>query len=314
MDVRQLRHFVAVAEELHFRRAAARLGIEQSPLSRSIRALEDELHVPLLNRSPRGTHLTPVGEALLPEARALLASVARLKMHARDRQAGRTGRLRIGVCDALANHRLSVYLITLRRQRPDLSIELLPVNTAQATAAVETGQVDVSFTFGLLDPGTTARMPLWTERFEVAVATGHALASQEAVPGSAVVGADELLVTEAWAAATESWLRALAATTPTEVPPTHIMVSYPALLTAVGSDLGIALIPSGLAASFARPDIKVLQVTGRTPRVPVALLFRAAQRNAGIDALRAIAAGSVMLPSSARPTCAAPVGRPDPGP
>lgn len=291
-----------------------RLGIEQSPLSRSIQELEDQLRAPLLYRTPRGSHLTPAGEALLPDARAILALVARMKIRARDLQAGRACLLRIGVCDGLASCHLSALVMTFREQHRALSVEVVPINTTRAVAAVETGQVDVSFAFGVVDSGTTTQVQLWTERFDVVVATENSLAAQEVVSVSAVVETDEILVTEAWAAATESWVRALATTMQTEVPPIQIMVSYPALLTAVGSGLGIALVPSGLAASLARPDIKVLHVAGRTPSVPVALLFRASQRNAGIDALRAIAAGSVTLPSSARPTCAAPVGRRDPEP
>ena len=109
MDLRHLRHFIAVAEEGHFGRAAARLGIEQSPLSRSIRHLEGQLHCPLLRPSPKGSVLTAMGAALLPEARALLAHAARLKTHVIDVEATVTRVLRLGVSDAVATpHRVRV--------------------------------------------------------------------------------------------------------------------------------------------------------------------------------------------------------------
>src|SRR5690349_10976892 len=98
IEVRHLRHFVAVAEELHFARAAARIGIEQSPLSQSIREFEARLGITLFHRTTRATQLTRSGELLLIDARQILASIERMRRSARDVAAGKAGRLRIGLC------------------------------------------------------------------------------------------------------------------------------------------------------------------------------------------------------------------------
>ena len=95
MELRQLRYFVAVAEELHFRRAAARLHISQPPLSQAIRQLEEQMGCRLLQRTRRRVELTPAGDSFLRDARALLSELDGAVATARRIDAGQTGRLRI---------------------------------------------------------------------------------------------------------------------------------------------------------------------------------------------------------------------------
>src|SRR4030095_14286771 len=96
MELRHLRYFVAVAEELHFGRAAARLHIAQPPLSRQIRALEREVATPLFERVARRVELTAGGRAFLPEARLTLAQAARAQRTAERAARGEIGRVRVG--------------------------------------------------------------------------------------------------------------------------------------------------------------------------------------------------------------------------
>src|SRR5208282_2085172 len=96
MELRHLRYFIAVAEELNFTRAAKRLGISQPPLTTQIRQLEKEMGAPLFHRRARGIELTSAGRLLLEEARIILKQVERTKTDVRRRSRGETGRINLG--------------------------------------------------------------------------------------------------------------------------------------------------------------------------------------------------------------------------
>ncbi|HFX1415204.1 TPA: LysR family transcriptional regulator, partial [Pseudomonas aeruginosa] len=102
MELRVLRYFVAVAEELHFARAAERLGVEQSPVSRAMRNLEATLGVQLFDRSAHQTRLTWAGQVFLGECRRVLATVEQAVSAAKAAAQGYQGYLRIAICDSLA--------------------------------------------------------------------------------------------------------------------------------------------------------------------------------------------------------------------
>jgi len=104
MELRHLRYFLAVAEERHITRAAARLGLKQPPLSQQIRALENELGTTLFTRLPRGVALTPAGQGLLEDARALLSGVERAASRARAAAMGQPGRILIGLTTSASLH------------------------------------------------------------------------------------------------------------------------------------------------------------------------------------------------------------------
>jgi DNA-binding transcriptional LysR family regulator len=104
MELRHLRYFLAVAEERHMTRAAARLGLQQPPLSQQIRALENELGTKLFTRLPRGVELTAAGEAFLEEAQTVLSAVERARARARAAALGQRGRISIGLTTSASLH------------------------------------------------------------------------------------------------------------------------------------------------------------------------------------------------------------------
>src|ERR1700756_1895102 len=183
MDVRQLRYFVAVAEELHFRRAAARLHISQPPLSQQIAALEEELGVRLLERPRRRGELAGAGEAFLRDARATLAELDVAVSTARAISAGQEGVLRIGFVGSALLSIVPSTVQRFRRARPGVEIELRERSTVEQMRAVSTGLVDV----GLVRPPIETDESLHTEvvmreRTVAALPEGPPLAALRPIP------------------------------------------------------------------------------------------------------------------------------------
>ena len=142
--VRRLGHFLAVAEEGHFGRAAARLGISQPPLTAHIQALERELGVQLLERTGKGARLTREGEALLPLARRLARNAADLETLAKELRAGRNAPVSIACVTSALFDYLPPLVRALQAARPDAAIAVREMDTADGMEALRRGEVDLA--------------------------------------------------------------------------------------------------------------------------------------------------------------------------
>ena len=181
MELRHLRYFVAVAEELHFGRAAARLHIAQPPLSRQIRDLEREVGAPLFVRVPRGVELTPAGAAFLPEARLTLAQAERARRTAQRAARGEIGRLRVGFVEAAIHSGvLPDVLGFFRMHLPDIGLSLFEMDSVQQAEALREGRIDLGI---LHSPPPDADRwlraePVYTDPLIAAVPQAHRLAGR----------------------------------------------------------------------------------------------------------------------------------------
>jgi DNA-binding transcriptional LysR family regulator len=183
MELRQLRYFVAVAEELHFRRAAARLHISQPPLSQQIRALEDELGFGLLVRTRRRVELTPAGAAFLRDARTVLGELEGAVATARRIDAGQSGRLRINFVGSALFSIVPRMVERFRRSRPGVEIELHERATLEQLRAVRAGMADVGLVRPPIERDVGLRIEtVLRERTVAALPTAHALAALRRVP------------------------------------------------------------------------------------------------------------------------------------
>ncbi|MFE9959968.1 LysR family transcriptional regulator [Micromonospora sp. NPDC005299] len=176
-DLRQLRYFVAVAEESSFTQAASRLMITQQSLSQQINALERILGAKLFNRDSRGTRLTDTGALFLPEARAVLERADEAVAVVRRAVRGETGRLRLAFLATTANHLLPPVVRAARERLPSLELITEETTIAPLVEGVLSGRYDLAFTRPPQVPGLAART-IATEQVCVVLPEGHPLADR----------------------------------------------------------------------------------------------------------------------------------------
>jgi DNA-binding transcriptional LysR family regulator len=184
MDLRHLRYFLCVAEEMHFGRAASRLGISQPPLSQQIRALEEELGVQLFERTSRRVRLTRAGQLFEPEARKTLAQAERAAQTARKAHRGEIGHLGLGIISSgpfvpkVANA-----LYRFRQAHPNVELTLHELGRDDQIAAAQQDRIDIGIIRGFEPPTLPADFTidcLLEERMVLALRDDHPLAQREA--------------------------------------------------------------------------------------------------------------------------------------
>src|SRR5262245_37927652 len=189
LDLRQLRYFAILAEELNFGRAAERIGIAQPPLSKQIAAMERQLGVVLFRRTKRKVALSEAGLALLPAARRILADLAQAEATAQQAARGEAGNLRIGYTGVTVFARMLSDLIRrYRRQFPGVTVSLLELHTVEQLAALVDGRIDLGFVrLPLVDADERiAVRELYAEPLIAALPADHPAARRARVPLSAL--------------------------------------------------------------------------------------------------------------------------------
>ena len=179
IDLRRLRYFTVVAEELHFGRAASRLNMAQPPLSQQIRRLEADLGLTLFNRNTRRVEMTDAGRMLLTEAEAVLARTGDLLNRVEQFKSGGSGVLRIGFVDSASYDVLPRFIRGYQTHYPNVTYELRTLTSDEQLVALLTGEIDLGigradFAEPQISSTTIRREPLL-----IAVGSEHRLADQK---------------------------------------------------------------------------------------------------------------------------------------
>jgi DNA-binding transcriptional LysR family regulator len=272
MELRHFRYFVALAEELHFGRAARRLRIAQPPLSRQIKDLEDELGAPLFQRNRRSVALTPAGEAFLPRAHEVLAAVERATSDARRAVRGEVGKLSLGYVSSVAYSGLGPMLRAFRERFPEVRVQVRQLPPTEQLRALRARELDVGLVRTPFDDTGLQTAVVRRETLVVAIPSGHPLLAKSRVAIGDLAGEPFVLFPRAASPPFHDFVIALcqaAGFSPT--------VAYEAphvdLLSLVSAGFGVSLVPSSTGESR-REGLEVRPIVG-SPRADLVAVWRA---------------------------------------
>lgn len=179
--LRHIRYFIAVAEELHFRRAAERLGVAQPALSRAIQYLERELDVTLFIRSSRNVQITQAGETFLKGCRGVINSIEHIVDNTRLSHLGQVGSLRIGYTDMASAGRLPNLLKDFQDRQPGIILQPHHDVTVTQLQKLDDGELDIGFVTGPISRTGYEQHPVQSERFVCVVYESHPLATRKSI-------------------------------------------------------------------------------------------------------------------------------------
>ena len=284
MELRHLRYFIAVADELSFTRAAERLHTAQPSLSQQIRNLEDEVGTPLFERTRRKVELTEAGTVFLAEARLVVAQADRAV--ARARQVGQRGRatVTIGFVPAAEIEIFPAILPRLRLRFPDVNVELRSLPTAEQEPALLRGDIDVAFMRSPVNSPELKREVVLVEPFVVVLPTSHPLAKLDRIPPEKLDGEPFIsthpLYSGAVYSVVDSYFDAHGLHRNVAQVATNILLN----LNLVGMGLGYALLPA-YVSSLTSHAICTRPLEGEPPHVDLLMVWRASPPSAAVAGL-----------------------------
>jgi len=299
-ELRELYYFVAVAEELHFARAADRVGIHQSPLSKAITLMERHLGVRLFVRDRRSTQLTTVGEALLNDARRILAEADQARRGIVAAAAGRTGRLRIAITDGLAQPRVAALLRRTYGEDSAISIYVMQCPLSEQLRLLRSGLLDVGLTATAPDLRAFAATegaklpipllsglgddidasPIWKDALMAVLEREHPLASLAGIDWDSLAAEQVILLGERSITSEES-VTLVELNGPSRR--LEYVPSVELLLTLTAAGKGIGLIGAALAKTIHRDDLVLRPLKTSRAKITTFLLRRNGDQSPLVD-------------------------------
>jgi DNA-binding transcriptional LysR family regulator len=273
LDLRRLRYFAFLAEDLHFTKAAARLRIAQPALSQQIKALEDQdIHAALIDRSGKGCVLTPIGKMVAREAAALVAQAEAAQQRIEAAIRGQGGPLRLAYTRSARGGRVDALIARFRAENPYVEVVAETGWTAPNVAGLLAGRLDVAFVRPPLpEPGIVCRF-VDTEELLLAVPADHPLARRRRIPRELLVGEPAVMwprengpgmydsiIGQVWPSGGFNLVR--------QEPDDE------QLLRAVASGAVVAAVPAGRAKALLMARVRLRRFTPPVPMVEIALAY-----------------------------------------
>ncbi|MBN8945522.1 LysR family transcriptional regulator [Rhodanobacter sp. FW102-FHT14D06] len=272
MELRHMRRFLAVAEELHFARAAERLHIEQSPLSRAIKELESDLGAQLFERTTRSTRLTWAGQVFLEDVHRVFAALDQARVNVKAAANGYHGTLRIAVSDGIVPSRLAALLAQCRAEEPEVETRLFQTPFAQQVKGLRSDLYDVGFAQSDEVVDGILAEPVWQDPLVAAVPARHPLLIHKRIPLEDVLRYPLVLchpeACEGCARQIERVLRTV------DAEPIVIdrVTTRDMLITLVAAGYGIGLTNATHIEDYRHPEVVVRPLAGRAVMLTTYLL------------------------------------------
>lgn len=283
LDVRRLGYFIAVAETLHFRKAAERLNVAQPALSQQIRRLEEDLGCQLLTRNRRGVALTSAGLALLETGRRALVQLAHAEDAARRTAANQAALLRIGFLNPAAFAVVPPLLRRLREERPDIFLVLREGASASLLEDVRLGRLDVAFVRGpITHPGVRIDV-LRREPLIAVLPAKHPLARRKRVPLADLAGEPFIGFLRDSAPSLHDAITRLC--TDAGFAPSFVTEAseWYTIVSLVAAGLGVAILPESITA-FTRRDAVYRPITGARREVELVMAHAPGKPSGALEA------------------------------
>ena len=274
MELRHLRCFLAVAEELHFARAAEKLHIEQSPLSRTVKELEEELGVQLFIRTSRSTRLTLAGRLFLKQGPRVFTALEQARESVKSAAYGFHGQLRIALSDGITPSRLPALLARCREEDPEMEIRLFEVSLAQHLRGMHDDPNDAGFSMADEVGDGIIVEPAWEEELMVAVPARHPALAYKRIPLEEVLRYPLVLgdpaVCEGHARQIDRILRKQ------EKEPLVVqhVATFDVMMALVSAGLALGLAGTAHIAASREPGVVGRPLAGRSPMLTTYLLRR----------------------------------------
>jgi DNA-binding transcriptional LysR family regulator len=287
IDLRHLRYFRAVAQELHFGRAAARLAIAQPALSRQIQQLEQELGTPLLRRTQRRVELLPAGALLLERTEGILQELARAISDTRRTGDGELGRLAVGFIHSSTYGLLPSIVGRFRQLHPGIELELREMPIAVQHAALVRGTIDVGLLRVQAAPAELQVLPVLPDPFVLAVPARHPLAGRSRVRLRSIADDPFVMFTRAEAPLFHARVQAMCEAAGFAPRIVQHATQIHTVVGLVGAGLGVAVVPASGRNLHPR-DVRFLQIADKADPLHVALAWRRGHDTPLIAAFRRV--------------------------
>jgi DNA-binding transcriptional LysR family regulator len=247
MDLRQLRYFVAVAEELSFSRAAVRLHMSQPPLSQHVKTLEDELGVMLLARTRREVKLTDAGRAFLRECHTLLAQAEIASNRVRQVASGGEGTLRLGMATYAIDHVLPAFHQRVHALSPNIQLVVSDMGSEEQVRAIALDRIDLGFVHARIPAAGLVRRQVRQEPFAMVMAKTHPLARKRGLALQDLAGEPMVTFSREHRSALFDALVALCMNAGFSPKLVHVARHPTSLFQIVGLGLGVSIVPFAYA-------------------------------------------------------------------